>query len=226
DSLARPLPMCHLSNRNRRFATILRDSLARLVLSLFFALSIFPFGTASAAEPESGIRRYLYVVAPGIRDYLEFGGAGILVFDVDDKHAFVKRIATTASAAKKPANVKGVCANAESKRLYFTTPRALYCVDLVTEKTLWEKELPLGCDRMAITPDGKTLYVPSFEKDTWNVVSADGKLLHTITTKSGAHNTVCGLDGKKMYLGGLKSTTLFIADGGSNKVTSQCGPFG
>jgi hypothetical protein len=189
-------------------------------------LSVLVVLLAAASSHAGEAKRYLYVAAPGIRDYLEFGGAGILVFDMDDKHAFVKRIATTASEAKKPANVKGVCANAESKRLYFTTPKALYCVDLVSEKTLWEKELPLGCDRMAIAPDGKTLYVPSFEKDTWNVVSGDGKLLHTITTKSGAHNTVCGLDGKKMYLGGLKSTTLFIADVGSYKVTSQCGPFG
>ena len=43
----------------------------------------------------------------------------------------------------------------------------------MTEKTLWEKALPSGCDRMSITPDGKVLYVPSFEKDIWNVVDGD-----------------------------------------------------
>jgi len=37
-------------------------------------------------------RRLLYVAAPGIRDYLEYGGHGILVFDIDDGHKFVKRI--------------------------------------------------------------------------------------------------------------------------------------
>ena len=42
-------------------------------------------------------RHYLYVVAPGIRNYLEFGGAGILVFDIDNDHKFVKRIATPPS---------------------------------------------------------------------------------------------------------------------------------
>src|SRR5439155_24320276 len=114
-----------------------------------------------------------------------------------------KRITTPESAVEKPANMKGLCACAATKRLYFTTPKKLYCLDLVTEKTLWAKELPQGCDRMAITPDGSILYVPSFEKDTWNVVDADkGELLQLIETKSGAHNTVVGLDGSHVYLGG------------------------
>jgi DNA-binding beta-propeller fold protein YncE len=69
------------------------------------------------------------------------------------------------------------------------------------------------------------LYVPSFEKDTWNVVNAGGELLRTITTRSGAHNTVCGSDGKRMYLGGLKSNYLFVADTSSHEVIAKVGPF-
>jgi hypothetical protein len=182
--------------------------------------------TARAAPPEKGERHLLYVVAPGIRNYLEFGGAGILVFDMDNGHAFVKRIATTASREDKPANIKGVCANAVTKRLYFTTPKALYCVDLLTEQTLWHKELPQGCDRMSLTPDGKVLYVPSFEKDIWNVVdAATGDVIATIEPKSGAHNTVCGLDGKFMYLAGLRSPLLSVADTRTHRVVKTVGPF-
>src|SRR6185312_383942 len=108
-----------------------------------------------------------------------------------------------------------------------TTPKVLYCLDLMTEKILWQKQLPLGCDRMSITPDGKLLYVPSFEKDTWNVVGGDiGEVVKTIETKSGAHNTVVGLDGSKMYLGGLKSPWLFVADTKTHKVVQKAGPFG
>src|SRR4030095_603765 len=73
---------------------------------------------AADARPADG--RFLYVVCPGIRNYLEFGGAGILVFDIDHGHKFVKRIATPASREAKPDNIKGVCASAASKRLYFT----------------------------------------------------------------------------------------------------------
>jgi DNA-binding beta-propeller fold protein YncE len=181
---------------------------------------------AAAGEPQQRERHLLYAAAPGIRNYLQFGGAGILVFDIDDGYRFVKRIETPESRLEKPDNVKGICACAATKRLYFTTTRKLYCLDLVTEKTLWQKELPLGCDRMSITPDGKLLYVPSFEKDTWNVVNGDdGALVATIETRSGAHNTVVGLDGSRMYLGGLKSPWLFVADTKTHLIEKKVGPF-
>lgn len=176
-------------------------------------------------EPATG--RLLYVVTPGIRNYLNYGGAGILVFDIDKNHAFVKRIPTTASREAKPDNIKGVCASAATGKLYFTTPKKLYCVDLVSEKTLWEKTLPKGCDRPSLTPDGKTLYVPSFEKDIWNVVAAeDGSIVATVTTNNGAHNTVVSLDGTRMYLGGLSAPTLFVADTSTHKIVARVGPFG
>ncbi len=181
---------------------------------------------AAKAHAESRTSRLLYVVCPGIRDYPEFGGAGILVFDIDNGHKFVKRIATDASKATKPRNIKGVVANAATKKLHFTTPETLSSVDLVTGKTDWEKELPQGCDRLAATPNGKTLFVPSFEKDIWNVVdAASGKVTADIETKSGSHNTICGLDGSKVYLAGLKSPLLFVADTKTNKVIDKIGPF-
>src|SRR5687767_3361195 len=171
-------------------------------------------------------RHLLYVVTPGIRDLLEFGGAGILVFDMDNNHKFIKRIETPASREAKPNNIKGVCACAATRKLYFTTTKRLSCVDLTSEKTLWDKPLPLGCDRMSITPDGKVLYVPSFEKDTWNVVdAASGDVIATVETKSGAHNTVCGQDGSRMYLAGLRSPLLSVADTRTHKVVQTVGPF-
>src|SRR5262245_12950661 len=190
-------------------------------------LTLFAFGPAArAGEPAPGERHLLYVAAPGIRDYLEFGGAGILVFDMDNDHAFVKRIETAASREAKPDNMKGICASAVTKRLYFTTPKKLYCLDLLSEQTLWGKEPPQGCDRMALTPDGKLLYVPSFEKDIWNVVDAGtGDVVATIETRSGAHNTVCGLDGSRVYLAGLKSPLLSVADPKTHKVVATVGPF-
>lgn len=177
-----------------------------------------------AAQP--ALSRRLYVVTPGIRDYLEFGGAGILVFDIDRGHRFLKRIATPLSQLPKPRNIKGVVASATTGKLHFTTPETLTCVDLVTEKTDWTKELPQGCDRLASTPDGKTLYVPSFEKDIWNVTDAvTGTVKTTIETKSGSHNTIVGLDGKHAYLAGLKSPLLRVVDTATNQVIRNVGPF-
>jgi len=196
---------------------------AVVLLGAILALAVPAF----AAEPDGAERHLLYVAAPGIRNYLEFGGAGVLVFDMDKDYAFVKRIETTASKVEKPENVKGVCACAATRKLYFTTLTQLYCLDLVTEKTLWGKELPGGCDRLSITPDGKRLYVPSLEKDHWNVVdAATGDVVTQIETKSGSHNTIVGLDGARAYLAGLRSPLLTVVDTKTQEVVAKVGPFG
>lgn len=176
-------------------------------------------------QADEAVRRFLYVVCPGIRNYLEFGGAGILVFDIDNGHKFVRRIATPASREAMPDNIKGVCASAATGRLYFTTRSRLYCLDLVTEQILWETAPPHGTDRMSITPDGQILYVPSFEKETWNVIDAKtGAQITAVETRSGAHNTVVSRDGRRMYLGGLKSPYLFVADTQSHEIVQKVGP--
>src|SRR6266545_7315627 len=198
----------------------------RMALVVLAALLAHADG-ARAGEPKKGERRYLYVAAPGIRNYLEFGGSGILVFDMDNGHKFVKRIETPASRREKPENIKGVCACAATRKLYVSTITRLFCVDLVTEKTLWEKEYPGGCDRMAITPDGKHIYLPSYEKDHWHVVDgATGEILSRLEPKSGAHNTVCSLDGAEAYLAGLRSPLLRVVDCKTQKIVREVGPFG
>lgn len=200
--------------------------LSRWPLTVLFVLALLLIGIrpTPAADPEE--RHLLYVVTPGIRNYLEFGGAGILVFDMDNNYRFVKRIATPASQSEKPENIKGVCACAQTGRLYFTTLTKLYCVDLLTEKTLWEKALPGGCDRLAITPDGGRLFVPSLEKDHWHVVDgANGDIVKRVEPVPGAHNTVCNLDGTRAYLAGLRTPELVVLDAKSNDIVAKVGPF-
>src|SRR3954447_24750327 len=106
----------------------------------------------TAAEKGKGSeQKLLYVAVPGIRDYLEYGGHGILVFDIENGHKFVKRIPCAGLDEKGHAlNVKGICASDKTRRLYVTTTRSLSCFDLVTEKLLWEKEYEGGCDRLAL----------------------------------------------------------------------------
>ena len=182
-------------------------------------------GGKCTESPE--VRRLLYVAEPGIRDYLEYGGHGLLVFDIDHGHKFVKRIPTAGLDAQgKPLNVKGVCASAATKKIYISTTQQLMCLDLVTEKLLWEKTYERGCDRMAMTPDGRLIFLPSFEGPLWYVVRAeDGVELARITPDSGAHNTVAGLNGTEAYLAGLKSPLLTVADPGSHRAIRTVGPF-
>ncbi|MBM3836923.1 MAG: hypothetical protein FJ398_02980 [Verrucomicrobia bacterium] len=181
----------------------------------------------AADAAKSGERRLLYVAQPGIRNYLEYGGHGLIVFDIDHGHRFVKRIPTAGlDDDKKPLNVKGVCASADTKRIYISTLKYLTCLDLVTEKILWEKSYEGGCDRMALSPDGKVMYLPSLEKEHWHVVNAlTGEIIKKIVTKSGAHNTIYGLDGKHAFLAGLKSPLLRVTDTKTHSVLREVGPF-
>ncbi len=190
------------------------------------AMSFVP--SAAATDAEAPPRRLLYVAAPGIRDYLEYGGHGVLVFDIDNGHRFVRRIPTAGLNDKgAPLNVKGVCASVSQKRLFVSTTQTMMALDLVTDKLLWEKPYKQGCDRMAISPDGTVIYLPSLEQDFWHVVdAATGDVITEVERKSGSHNTIYGLDGKRAYLAGLKSPLLSVMDTRNHTLSKTVGPFG
>jgi len=177
-----------------------------------------------AAEEE---KHLLYVAVPGIRNYVEWGGVGVLVYDINAGHRLVKRIPTLEVIPEQPPEaIKGICASAKTGRLYLSTPQRLICLDLVTEKVLWNKTYAGGCDRMSISPDGKIIYLPSLEGPHWNVVDAlTGELITKVETKSGSHNTIYGQDGKFAYLAGLKSPWLSVADTQTHQVVKTVGPF-
>jgi DNA-binding beta-propeller fold protein YncE len=197
------------------------------VIPLALAVMLLTQLSPSASAQEKATR-LLYVAEPGVRNYLEYGGHGLLVFDIDHGHRFLRRIKTAGIDPKtgQPENVKGVCASGRTGRIYVSTIRTLSCLDLRTEKILWEKEYEGGCDRMSIAPDGKVIYLPSFEKDHWHVVDAsDGRVLAKIEPRSGAHNTVYGRDGRFAYLAGLRSPILTIADTSTHTAVKTVGPF-
>jgi hypothetical protein len=200
---------------------------AAALMPLATLASVLLAAGATAGEPAAETAHRLYVAEPGIRNYLEYGGHGLLIFDIDHGHRFIKRIPTAGLDAQgKPINVKGICASARTGRLYISTIKQLMCLDLVSEKLLWQRTYEAGCDRMAITPDGRTIFLPSFEGPIWYVVRAeDGEVIARIEPRSGSHNTIVGPDGKRAYLAGLNSPALTIVDTGTNKVVGSCGPF-
>ena len=64
--------------------------LRRLVFVAVSACALALPGSPTAfSSPE---RHFLYVAEPGIRNYVEYGGVGVLVYDMDAGHKFVKRI--------------------------------------------------------------------------------------------------------------------------------------
>ena len=178
------------------------------------------------SNPLSG--RYLFVAVPGIRDYLGYGGHGLLVFDIDHGHQFVRRIQTGGFHPDgKPSNVKGIAVSVPLNSIYISAIETLQRIDLSTGKIIWEKAFDGGCDRMSVSPDGKTMYLPSFENKFWNVVDCkSGDVVSKITGFTRAHNTLYGLSGKYVYLDDIGSSWLKIADTKTNTVVGKVGPFG
>src|SRR5262250_1550520 len=110
-----------------------REFLAASGAALTLPLSKLAPAAAAASE-----RRFLYIATPGIRNYVQYGGVGVLVYDIDNNYKFVRRIPTwTVPAGQQPENVKGVCASAATGRFYVSTIRRLLCLDLATDRILW-----------------------------------------------------------------------------------------
>jgi hypothetical protein len=200
------------------------------LFQLLFAIGLVSGALAPTAKAAvtPAERKLLYVATPGIRDYLEYGGHGILVFDIEHEHKFVKRYPSAGLDEKgRPLNIKGIAANAGTRRLYATTTRTLMSFDLVSGTLLWEKPYEGGCDRLALSPDGKIIYLPSLEGDHWHVVEAlTGEVIKKVIPRSGAHNTIIGNDGRFAYLAGLKSPLLRVTDAKMHEIVKEIGPFG
>jgi len=172
-------------------------------------------------------KRYLYVAVPGIRDYLGYGGHGILVFDINNNHKFVKRITTQGyHPDKTPSNVKGIAVSLPLNSVFISTLESLQRIDLTTEKIVWEKQFEGGCDRMSISPDGMTMYLPSLENKFWNVVDCkDGNIIQKIPVNKRAHNTIYSHAGNTVYLDDIASPWLYVADAKNHKLSAKIGPF-
>src|SRR5712664_107123 len=107
-----------------KFASLLRYAVS-ICLASSLALS-HGLAASTAERTENSERKLLYVAAPGIRNYLEYGGHGILVFDINNSHKLLKRFASAGVDEKgQPLNIKGIAACEKTRRLYATTTRTL-----------------------------------------------------------------------------------------------------
>src|SRR5262245_28278905 len=108
--------------------------------ALFFTLGYLCASTAFGAD--SGLKRYLYLSSP---DEAQQGasGNGILVFEIDNGHRFVRRIDVPIFKE----GLRGFCGRATNHAVYYaTTSRRLGAFDVETEKILWDRTYEAGCD--------------------------------------------------------------------------------
>jgi hypothetical protein len=147
-------------------------------------------------------KRYLYVSTP---DAAQSGGSGhgILVFDIDNGHRFVRRIEIPFKEG-----LRGFCGNVKNHAVYYSsTSQRMGAFDLETEKVLWERSYEAGIDRACITPDGKKLYAPTGwwfrgTNSGFLVINPrNGEVLKRLRAGPQAHNSIASLDGRFAYLG-------------------------
>ncbi len=186
--------------------TLARRAFASVLLVALFA-SLAPSSLA-----DSGVQRRLYLSTPDGAQSEGRSGTGILIFDIDNGHRFVRRIDMPIFKE----GLRGFTGSAATHCVYYsTTNRRLGCFDLEAERVLWEKTYPAGCDRSSITPDGKKLYVPtgwwySGDDAGFLVVNAEnGELLKRIPVGPRAHNSIVSLDGRFAFLGTTTMLTIF-----------------
>src|SRR5882762_6715420 len=107
----------------------------KLLLLLLLAFPLLP----SLHAADSGLKRYLYLSTP---DGAQPGGSGrgIIIFDIDDGHRFVRRIEIPFKEG-----LRGFCGNARNHAVYYSsTSRRLGAFDLETEKVLWDRQYESG----------------------------------------------------------------------------------
>src|SRR5262249_24616131 len=163
---------------------------------------------AATTYPPPSTAHYEYVFVDGSMD----------VYDIDNGFSLVYSTSLPTSAG-----TRGAVASPATGMLYISYGGdggtngngSLLKYDLLHNTLVWQQSYPFGIDSMAITPDGKTIYMPDGEfsgNGTWYVLDAGtGSVIGSISAGTGPHNTVVGLNGAHAYLGGRFYNYLDIA---------------
>ena len=196
---------------------------------LVFTITLTAAWTRPHAQQK---QRLLYAALPGVGggNNVKYGGAGILVFDIDHTHKFVKRVPLQGAPSTGPQEaIKGIAAHAATARLYISTSRRVAAYDLLTDKLAWEQTYDgRGTDRLALSPDGATLYAPELGAPRWAIAdAATGALITTIDKPGTAHNTLFSDDGRRVYFESQGNTrTMSVVDAKTRSIVKEIGPFG
>src|SRR5262245_56403940 len=110
------------------------------MLARFLCLAALA-AAASIHAADSDLKRYLYMSTPDGAQQEGACGAGVLVFDIDAGHQFVRRI----DIPNMKEGLRGFTPSlARHCAFYSTTSRRLGCLDLETDKMLWEQTYLAG----------------------------------------------------------------------------------
>ena len=167
----------------------------KFVTFLLILSGLFASTAQAAGPPLKGDGALLYAVG----ESANLRGS-ISVYDIGGKNRLIKHIRTVPDVG----DVRGVAASAVTGKLYVAYIGAsgtgmVYCLNIYDDTILWNKPISPGVDRLAINPDGRLLYVPTWEggsADYINVVDADtGEVVRQVHFSSRSHDTLYPLSG-------------------------------
>lgn len=175
---------------------------------------------ASGATVAAVARYFICAAVHGISPEEAFARIDILVLDVDDRFKFVKRIAArNTGRGERPEPINGITA---SGQLYVSTTHRLAAFALATDKTVWQRGSGADCrDRMEVSTDGRTIYVPSFgpPKD-----AAPGETTASIVESDESHDTIYSPASGRIHPESLRFSTPAVAAARTNAVVRNVVP--
>jgi 6-phosphogluconolactonase (cycloisomerase 2 family) len=197
-------------------------------LSILFGLFVITGKAARATEEmRSNTPRSLYAINESSHDR-----GSISVYDIDARHRLIKNIRTVPGVG----DVRGVAISAVTGKLYVAYREVsgtgmIYCFDVYSDSVLWNRAIDPGVDRLAINPNGKLLYVPTWEggsADYINVVDANtGDTVRKVQFSNRSHDTQYPLSGpifQETKAEDGSGNYLYLIDPGSYAV-SRIGPY-
>lgn len=178
-------------------------------------------GFADAAEDQA----YLYVGLPSSEAAGSDRRISILIYDIGSEPRLVRRLQLWESDSE---SVRGLAGGQSGSRLYISTTRRLAAIDPASGDVIWERDFGgQCCDRVAVSTDGKTIYVPAFGKPVWYVVdSATGELITTVAAIGWPRSAAVPASGTRAYLAAWEWNRLTVVDTTTRAVVSELGPFG
>lgn len=166
-------------------------------------------------------RHYEYVIAAG----------AAYVYSIDRGN----RLVQTISLPMIGNSIHGVVASPRTGKLFISYGQeappggSLLAYDLRAGRVLWHRTYSFGIDSMAISQNGRWIYMPAGEETTdgrWRIIAArNGRPTGgVIKGPAGAHNTILGPSGHYLYLGGVHYPYLEVASTATNDVIGKLGP--
>ncbi|HEX3453924.1 MAG TPA: hypothetical protein VHS03_04795, partial [Gaiellaceae bacterium] len=176
---------------------------------------------AQLTAASSSTRHFEYVLSSG----------ALYVYSIDRGN----RLVQTVALPRIGSSIHGAVASVRTGILYVSYGEqkppggSLLAYDLRTGRVLWRRTYRFGIDSMAISGDGRRIYMPAGEKTQsglWRIIAASNgnPTGRAIAGPAGAHNTILGPGGRYLYLGGVDGRYLEVASTATNKVVRNIGP--